>query len=940
MAATPAVFWICEGCGKVCKSRGGLTKHSSTHNRHPCVGKSHNNFRRTYHPRLDGRPCRRDGEFLPPGTPPTPPPSKPDDDWSPFTSRAGFELAEIFYTTAALSNDTIDRILDIWAATLVPHNDSAPITDHHNLHSTIDAIKLGHVPWQSYTARYNGLRPEDGPTPEWMTTDYQVWYRDPRKVIHAIFSNPDLVDGIDYVPYREFDLNGKRRYCDFMSANWAWKQCDLISVDRDTHGAIFIPVILGSDKTTVSVATGQNEYHPVYLSVGNVHNHLRRAHKDALVLIGFLPIPKGARKDTDNETFRDFRRRIFHGSLTAINMTLEPFMSDWDVIRCSDHHFRRAIYGLGPYIADYPEQSATAGTVYNWCDAEPNDLDNPNANLRTRERTLALLESEDPDSLWYNHGIVPDFRPFTMKFPRADIYELLTSDLLHQAIKGTFKDHLVQWVEDYLKRVHRPSKAENILDEIDRRIALAPLFPGLRRFKQGRNFKQWTGNDSKALMKVFVNALEGYVPPDIIKTFNTFLDFCYLARQNVLTEDSLDALGTALERFHHYREIFRVSGVRPDGFSLPRQHSLKHYRRNIENFGAPNGLCSSITESKHITAVKKPWRRSNRYEALKQMLTINTRNDKLAAAHADFSSRGMLRGTCLGDALQKLRQTVDAESVSDSDDEDEFSGPDGNGEAGSDLDLDHVDNEDDGSPGPVDGPSIFSEVILAHKKATRYPCTSFQALGEHIGQSNLNELVQRFLFYEKNPTFTGPPPLHLCPTTEHIEKISVFHSATATFCAPSNPSGPGGLYRETIRCTPRWQTGGVVAHRRDCVVLNTGSEVPGMRGLNIARVHLLFSFEAGDEVFSCALIHEFSKSFDDPDPDSGMWIVEPDLDQNRYRIMSVVHVDSMVRAAHLLPVFRGDATVPREINFSHTLDVFTAFYVNKYIDYHAFETVF
>ena len=34
------------------------------------------------------------------------------------------------------------------------------------------------------------------------------------------------------------------------------------------------------------------------------------------------------------------------------------------------------------------------------------------------------------------------------------------------------------------------------------RIALAPPFPGLRRFKQGRNFQQWTGDDSKALMKV------------------------------------------------------------------------------------------------------------------------------------------------------------------------------------------------------------------------------------------------------------------------------------------------------------------------------------------------------------------------------------------------------------------------------------------------------
>ena len=171
-------------------------------------------------------------------------------------------------------------------------------------------------------------------------------------------------------------------------------------------------------------------------------------------------------------------------------------------------------------------------------------------------------------------------------------------------------------------------------------------------------------------------------------------------------------------------------------------------------------------------------------------------------------------------------------------------------------------------------------------------------------------------------------------------KISVFHSATAVFCAPSNPSGIGGLYRETIRCTPRWQTGNVTAPRRDCIILNTGSDAPGMRGLDIARIHLFFSFEFRDELFSCALVHHFCKSFNDPDPDNGMWIVEPDFDVDGYRVMSVVHVDSIVCAAHLLPVFRGDAAVPRETNFSHTLDIFTAFYVNKYIDYHAFETVF
>lgn len=34
------------------------------------------------------------------------------------------------------------------------------------------------------------------------------------------------------------------------------------------------------------------------------------------------------------------------------------------------------------------------------------------------------------------------------------------------------------------------------------RIAVVPPFVGLRRFPQGRGFKQWTGDDSKALMKV------------------------------------------------------------------------------------------------------------------------------------------------------------------------------------------------------------------------------------------------------------------------------------------------------------------------------------------------------------------------------------------------------------------------------------------------------
>jgi hypothetical protein len=141
---------------------------------------------------------------------------------------------------------------------------------------------------------------------------------------------------------------------------------------------------------------------------------------------------------------------------------------------------------------------------------------------------------------------------------------------------------------------------------------------------------------------VYLPAIYDLVHPDVVKCISAFLDFCYLARRSDFDSSTLISLDNALNRFQTYREIFRSSGVRESGFSLPRQHSLVHYRINIQDFGAPNGLCSSITESRHITAVKKPWRRSNRYEALGQMLITNQRLDKLAAARVDFIAREML----------------------------------------------------------------------------------------------------------------------------------------------------------------------------------------------------------------------------------------------------------------------------------------------------------
>ena len=172
-------------------------------------------------------------------------------------------------------------------------------------------------------------------------------------------------------------------------------------------------------------------------------------------------------------------------------------------------------------------------------------------------------------------------------------------------------------------------------------------------------------------------------------------------------------------------------------------------------------------------------------------------------------------------------------------------------------------------------------------------------------------------------------------------KVAVYHSATATFHTPSNPSGPDGMYREVIRSTPYWPRGEIPGPRRDCVFIDVGGaeDNVGMRGLLVARVYLFFKFSYGDVEYPCALVHWYSTS-DEPDATTSMWVVQPETTRGGSRNMGVVHLDSIVRGAHLLPKFLLDAPVYREINYMNVLDVYASFYVNKLIDHHAFEIAF
>ena len=125
---------------------------------------------------------------------------------------------------------------------------------------------------------------------------------------------------------------------------------------------------------------------------------------------------------------------------------------------------------------------------------------------------------------------------------------------------------------------------------------------------------------SLILSQVFLASIAGFVPEKMSQCLTVFLDFAYTARRSEHNTLCLEAMEEVLQHFHDCRTIFMETGVHPDGFGLPCQHSLVHYILSIQQFGSPNSLCSSIMESKHIEAVKKTWRQSNQNEPIGQML--------------------------------------------------------------------------------------------------------------------------------------------------------------------------------------------------------------------------------------------------------------------------------------------------------------------------------
>lgn len=133
---------------------------------------------------------------------------------------------------------------------------------------------------------------EDGST---RREQLELWRRDPVECVMELIGNPAFRDAMAYVPERAYaDSEGKNRIYDEMwTADWWWdvQVSSHLRMWRLTRsgtkdmlqgklpaGATVAPVILSSDKTSLSVFSGDKKAWPIYLSPSSSASRRKPAH--------------------------------------------------------------------------------------------------------------------------------------------------------------------------------------------------------------------------------------------------------------------------------------------------------------------------------------------------------------------------------------------------------------------------------------------------------------------------------------------------------------------------------------------------------------------------------------------------------------------------------------------------------------------------------------
>ena len=124
-------------------------------------------------------------------------------------------------------------------------------------------------------------------------------------------------------------------------------------------GATLLGVILSSDKTNISVMTGDRTAHPVLLSLANIHAYVRmKSSNPAFLLVALLPCPKFIMKDRAIRSVLE--NRVIHLCLDITTHPLKLAARAGRMMSDPCGYSRFCFTFLASYMVDTPEATMLA----------------------------------------------------------------------------------------------------------------------------------------------------------------------------------------------------------------------------------------------------------------------------------------------------------------------------------------------------------------------------------------------------------------------------------------------------------------------------------------------------------------------------------------------------------------------------------------------------
>jgi len=375
-----------------------------------------------------------------------------------------------------------------------------------------------------------------------------------------------------------------------------------------------VPVILSSDKTALSVFSGDKKAWPVYLMIGNISKDVRRrvsAH--ATILISYLPVSKLECFQKKTQSVAGYC--LFHYAMSLLMRPLAEAGRQGKAMICTDGFVCRVHPILAAYIADFPEQCLVGCNKESHCprclvqSQDRGDLEeSASCSMEDTLKTLRQKRRNKQSKKFDKEGLRPVFEPFWKDLPFTDIFACITPNILHQLHKGIFHDHLVQWCLGVIGG-----------KEMDACFQAVGQYPGLHHFKKGISaVSQWTGTEHREMQRVFVGLLSGVAEDNVLLMARSLLDFISYAQFQQHMDQTLKAMQDSLSLFYAHKDILTELGIH-NHFNVPKIHSLIHYISSIWALGSADGYNMEYPECLHIDYTKDAYRASNKRDYVEQM---------------------------------------------------------------------------------------------------------------------------------------------------------------------------------------------------------------------------------------------------------------------------------------------------------------------------------